>query len=929
MTPDRWAQIEQLYHAARERPAEREALLAQAGPALRREVEALLAQPPASLLNSKLSAGATLAPGTLLGVYRIDSFVAAGGMGEVYKATDTRLHRTVAIKVMGDSLSRDASMHERFVREAHAIATLSHPHICPLYDIGKENGTDFLVMEYLDGETLAARLAKGPLSLKDVLRYGFEIAEALAAAHHCGILHRDLKPGNIMLTKSGAKLLDFGLAKLPDAASGNTRQLGLTGIGTLLGTLPYMAPEQVQGNSADFRADIFSFGTVLYEMAAGQAPFAADTRTALIAAILEHEPEPPSKLNPKVPPALEKLIEACLIKDRDERMQSAHDVAHAFGWIQAGIGGRAGSVAGRPQSRERLMLMALAALSAGLLAISAVHFRHRPADLRPVRFEILGPPNTGQPWYDLPSLSPDGRYLVFSAGTNSGAKPVLFLRAMDSMALRPLAGTEEAAFPFWSPDSRSVAFVANGKLKKIDLTGAPPQNLCDTGLFGDGGSWGPDGTILFASDRTGLRRVSAQGGASQNVLPLDSSRGEIELRWPHFLPDGKHFLYFSQNADAEKSEIRAGSLGSRETRSVLAAESRADFVPQGYLIFAKNRALMAQPFDASNLRVSGRAEMIAPSVAYSIDVVRSGNSLFSISNNGVLLWRSATNGTSRIVAMSREGKPLGPVGEAHAIQQITLAPDEKRIAATISNATGTNDIWIAEVASGIFSRVTSDPGGSESPVWSPDSRELVFASIRKVPSGRDPYFNLFRKRVGGPPESLLLESDEPKFPAQWLTDGSLAFWTLWSNKFYRLQLAGERQPELLFQSQFEIGGLVISPDHRWAAYVATDSGRSEVYVASYPSFTERRQVSTSGGGGPLWGRKGKELYFQSNGKVMEVDVTASATLKTGIPKELFAMPESNYDVTADGRKFFFVQNIDQSPSSLNVLLNWTAALPKP
>ncbi len=872
---------------------------------------------------------ARLPSGSRLGPYEITAWTGAGGMGEVYKARDTRLNRTVAIKVLPARLSGDPDFRQLLQREAKAVSALSDSHICTLYDIGDQDGIAYLVMEYLDGETLAARLRKGPLAIKGVLRYGIEIAHALAVAHRAGIVHRDLKPGNIMLTKSGAKLLDFGLAKvapvLGDVSEAAT-QTDLNQVGSLFGTLLYMSPEQVQGKPADARSDLFSFGTVLYEMASGRPPFAADTQAGVIAAILDRDPEPPSNLNPNVPPALEKLIGSCLVKDREERQQNAHDAAQILRWIDVGALNDP-SWAPRRRSRERILFWgALSTLLVAVLALSFLLARHVRPELSPVRFQILGPPGSFYTWFDMPAISPDGRHLVFSAQGSSDVKPVLWLRSMESMALKALAGTEDGSVPFWSPDSRHVAFVANGKLKKIDLAGGPPQILCETDQFGSGGSWSSNGTVLLGSDTAGLQRVSAQGGIPQNVLQLDKAAGELHQRWPQFLPDGNHFLYLSSNANPEKSGIRVGSLDSPETRMVLPGRSRAVFVPPGYLVFARNKALMAQAFDAKKLKAEGSGFVIADAVAYSLSNVESGLALFSASDNGVLVWRSEDKGKSQIVSFSRDGRPLGPVGEAGDIQGIGLSPDEKYLAVIIRNAADMHDIWVVNVASGIFSRVTSDPGGSENPVWSPNSGELVFASIRNLHHAANVYYNLYRKRVGGPPESIFFESGEPKFPTQWLPDGSVIFSAIWSKNFYRLPLAGERKPELLFHSEFDKNGPLVSPDGRWATYAATDSGRWEVYVASYPRFNDLRQVSSDGGNGPLWGKKGRELYYQAKGKVMVVDIQIGRTLETSKPRELFAMPPSEYDVTSDGRRFFVLQKVDDSPSSMNVMLNWTASL---
>jgi len=877
-----------------------------------------------------------LSPGTRLGPYEILAPLGAGGMGEVYKARDTRLNRTVAIKVLREASAALPDVRQRFEREARAVSSLNHPHICSLFDIGQQDGVSYLVMEFLEGKTLAERIKKGPLPLDQTLRFATDIASALDAAHSHGVVHRDLKPSNIMLTDAGAKVLDFGLAKIQErtavvsgASMDHTRTSPLTGEGAIVGTLQYMAPEQLEGKEADARTDLFAFGAVLYEMVTGHHAFEATSQAALISNIMVGEPAPLSAVQPLASPNLDLVVRTCLAKNPGDRWQSAHDLLLQLNWM-ASAGSQAGMAAPVPperKSRQSMLWATIAALALAVLTVSFMHFSEKPADLHPIRFQIYSPPKSVYPPFDLPALSPDGRHLVFLAQTG-GAKPVLWLRSMDSTALQPLAGTEDAAYPFWSPDGRYVAFFAfaDGKLKKIDLAGAPPQTICDA-RNGAGGAWGSDGTILFASLSYPLRRVPAGGGAPQNVLPIDTSRRELAQYWPQFLPGGRRFLYFSRNEAPEKSGIRVGSLDSGETRPVLAAGSRASFVPPGYLLFAQQDVLMAQAFDARNLQLSRDPFPIAAPVGRgSGGPANPSLALFSLSDNGVLLWRSGANLSARVISFARDGKPLGPLGETHAIRQITLSPDEKRLAAESRDSNGTPNIWTIDVTSGIFSRVTSDPAGD--PVWSPDSRELAFASSRQ-----GGFNSLYRKRVGGPPEEFVFKSGESQFPTQWFRDGSLMFLTLQGKAFYRLPLAGERKPELLFQSEFDKDQPTVSPDGRWIAYNAMDSGRWEVYVASYPGFTERRQVSAGGGCQPLWSNHGKELsYLTLSGKMMAVDVKAGAAIETSLPRELFAVPLrvdpilNQYAVTADGRKFFVLENLDEGPIPMNVTLNWNAGL---
>lgn len=553
-----------------------------------------------------------LQPSTRLGPYEILSSIGAGGMGEVYRARDTRLDRTVAIKVLPEHLSSNPQSRERFEREAKAISSLSHPHICPLYDVGHQDGVDFLVMEYLEGETLAHRLKKGALAPEQVLQYAIQITDALDTAHRHGVIHRDLKPGNIMLTKTGAKLLDFGLAKMraAEAAAAMTGVLTqttpLTGEGTIVGKLQYMAPEQLEGAEADARTDLFALGSVIYEMATGRKAFEGKSQASVISAIMTTQPEPISTLQPLTPAALDHVVHTCLAKDPEARWQTAHDVLVELKWIvlsgsQVGI---PKPVAARRQRREVLAWAVAAALGLVAIGLAAIHFREQPAVVRPVRFQIAPPEKVTLGWNDAPVVSPDGSRFVFS-GTNADGNSQLWLRALDSPAIRPLAGTEGAALPFWSPDSRSVAFFSQGKLKKIDANGGLAEALANAADFPIGGSWSSGGMILFRPPGDFLARVSPSGGEVTPVRALDSARHETGFAWPHFLPDGRHFLYDVRSNDAGKSGIYVGAIDSKETRLLIPGESNASYAPPGFLIYGRQESVLAQPFDPKALRLAG------------------------------------------------------------------------------------------------------------------------------------------------------------------------------------------------------------------------------------------------------------------------------------------------------------------------------------
>jgi len=864
-------------------------------------------------------------PSTRLGPYEIVSAIGAGGMGEVYRARDTRLDRTVAIKVLPEHLS-NPQLRERFEREAKAISSLSHPHICPLYDVGHQDGIDFLVMEYLEGETLAHRLKKGPLPPEHVLQYAIQIADALDTAHRHGVIHRDLKPGNIMLTKTGAKLLDFGLAKVraAEGAAGMTgvptQTTPLTGEGTIVGTLQYMAPEQLEGAEADARTDLFALGSVIYEMAAGRKAFVGKSQASVISAIMTAEPPLISTLQPLAPAALDHVVRVCLAKDPDARWQTAHDVLVELKWI-AEVGSQAGiprPVVARRKNRELLSWTLAAVVSLGFLALALVHFRERPNEVRRVRFLV---PIPGQPpdWFawNAPAVSPDGQRVVFSA-TGADGKSYLWVHSLDSFAAERLAGTDGGDIPFWSPDSRFVAFWAAGKLKKMDVSGGPVYALCDAPAAYPGpGAWSKDGTILFEA-QSSLRAVSAAGGEVKPALELGRSRQELGQAFPHFLPDGRHFLYGSGSSDSNKTGIYLASLGSSQTRLLVTGTFFAMYVRPGFLIYERGETLLAQPFDVGSLRLAGEPVPIA-------DHVREG--AFSASDNGVLVYRRQVSGNVQLAWYSREGKRQQGVGEPGIYRQIVLSPDERRLAVERADPqNGTQNIWILELSTGVFSRLTFGTADTDA-IWSPDGREMLFNS---TPNGK---WGLYRKVLGGGAEELLYQSDEPKYAYEWLKDGSIFFINANGKTFYQLPATGERKPVALLTSEFDKDEPRISPDERWVAYNSLESGRWEVYVAAFPSFAGKRQVSLSGGCQPLWRKDGKELFYLTlDGKLMAAEVKGGETLQTGAPQVLFQTPTrvnpilGQYRVTADGKRFLLGEPVNEGPEQLTVVLNWDAGL---
>jgi eukaryotic-like serine/threonine-protein kinase len=873
-----------------------------------------------------------LSPGTRLGPYEMLSVLGAGGMGEVYRARDTRLNRVVAVKVLLQHLSSNPQLRERFDREAKAISSLSHPHICPLYDVGQQDGIDYLVMEHLEGETLAVRLKKGPLPTDQVLHYAIQIADALDTAHRHGVVHRDLKPGNVMLTKTGAKLLDFGLAKVrvAEAAAGvtaaPTQTTPLTGEGTILGTLQYMAPEQLEGAEADARTDIFALGAVIYEMATGRKAFEGKSQASLISNIMTTEPPPISTVQSMTPPALDHVVRTCLAKDPDARWQTAHDVLVEMKWI-AEAGSQAGA-SGTPVTRNKNReLISWALVAVLLVALSVVLLHQRPGEAHAVRFQVPVPDKVSEDLDDFPVISPDGQRLVLPGVASDGIRH-LWLRSLDSLTDQLLPGTEDADSPFWSPDSRFVAFFSTSKLKKIDVSGGPVQTICDVPVGAPdvaraGGAWNQDGVILLGSNGMPLRRVSADGGEPQPVLELDKSRRESGHAWPSFLPDGRHFLYLALSADTGQDATFVGSLDSRQTQLVIRGASNASYVTSGFLIYARQQTVLAQKFDAKTLRVTGSPIPIAEQVG---DMTFRPGTLFSVSQSGVLVYRGGGSGRVQLAWYNRAGQRLAPIGKPGVYPQIALSPDEKQLAVErVDPESGTHNLWILELASGIFSRLTFNPASDYNPVWSLDGRELVFSSVREG------HQDLYRKPIRGGDEELLYHSVENKGPYHWSKDGWILFWD--GGNFYRLPLVGERKPIVALKSEFNKDLAAVSRDGRWVAYESQESGRSEVYVASYPTFAGKRQVSNAGGSQPMWRTDGKELFYLTlDGKLAVVDLKVAATLEAGVPHVLFQAPvrvnqsQTEYCVTVDGKRFIFREPEGASTTPTTVVLNWNAGL---
>jgi Tol biopolymer transport system component/predicted Ser/Thr protein kinase len=875
-------------------------------------------------------------------------------MGEVYKARDTRLDRIVAIKVLPAHLADRAELRERFDREAKTIASLNHPHICTLYDTGHQDDIDFLVMEYLEGETLAQRLVKRALPIQQVLQYAIEISDALDKAHRKGVTHRDLKPGNVMITKSGTKLLDFGLAKLKqEAAPANiplselsTAKDPLTAQGTILGTLQYMAPEQVEGKEVDARTDVFAFGAVVYEMATGKRAFEGKSQASLIAAILEREPPSMSSLQPMAPPALDRVVKKCLAKEPEKRWQAASDVCDELMWIAEG-GSQTGMPAPVAPSRKgplgdaRLAWLVVVVLFLAVLALgSFAYFQRAREQKQTVRFSVFPPDKwslagTGQVTTGASApvaISPDGQRVAFVAASADG-KTLLWVRSLDALTAQDLAGTEGATSPFWSPDSRSLGFFAGGKLKKIDVSGGPPIALCDA-PDNRGGTWSRDGVIVFApTNISALQKVSASGGIPTSATVLvPAELGHIR---PSFLPDGRHFLYSTiAPRSGSGGPIYLGSLDSDERKLLLNATSANALYTQGYLLFLRETTLIAQPFDARRLALTGDAFPIA-------DQIRISGSMqpyayFSASENGALAYQTSTEaGGSQLLWFDRTGKQIGALGDSAAYTDLELSPDGKRASVSIPDEGKGRNIWLYDVARGLRTRFTFDPADQLTSIWSPDGSRIVFNSRRKGS------LDLYQKAASGAgSEEMLLEDNLDKFPTSWSPDGRFILYVSVgasrSNDLFVLPLTGDRKPFPILQTQFSEPEGRISPDGRWVVYCSNESGRNEIYVAPFPGPGGKWQISTAGGYFPRWRHDGTEIFYLApDNKLMAAVVNGKgAGFEVGAVKPLFATrivfaAGYQYDVSADGQRFLIDAAPEQAASTpITIVLNWTAGLKK-
>jgi Tol biopolymer transport system component/predicted Ser/Thr protein kinase len=880
-------------------------------------------------------------PGRRLGPYEILSAIGAGGMGEVYKARDTRLDRIVAIKVLPAHLADRADLRERFEREAKTIASLNHPHICTLYDTGHQDGIDFLVMEFLEGETLAQRLMKGPLPLEQVLQYAIEISDALDKAHRKGVTHRDLKPGNIMLTKSGTKLLDFGLAKLQqEAAPANallselpTAKDPLTAQGTILGTLQYMAPEQVEGKEVDARTDIFAFGAVVYEMATGKKAFEGKSQASVMGAIMHLDPPPMSSLTPMTPPALDRVVKKCLAKEPDDRWHAAKDLCDELKWI-AGSGSQAAPI---PIAQVRGMgalgrrglifgvgVSLLVALATGF----AVWILKPSPSLQVSRLTITLPP--GQQLAGLDSgpavaLSRDGTQLAYVA--RQGGMQRVYLRAMDTLEASPIPDTEGGVSPFFSPDGKWVGFFAGGKLKKVSVNGGAAMPIGDASIP-QGANWGTQGMIAFSPTTVaGLLQVSDAGGTPQPLTRL--AKGDISNRWPEFLPGGKAVLFASGPSalNFNSAWVAIVAVGTGERRNVIQGGMNPRYALSGHLIYAQEGSLMAMPFDPQRLTTAGSPVPVAVGVRQS---PANGAAQYSFSATGTLVYLAGgvQSAQSRLVWVSRNGAEQTLAAPARAYLNPRLSPDGGRIAATIAEQE--SQIWLYDLSRDTTTRLTFEGYANAAPTWTPDGKRIVFDSNRGGPS------NLFWQLADGSGGLEPLNSSQYlQVPMSWSPDGQLlAFFEVGpttGRDIWVLRLA-DRKAQPFLRTPFNECAARFSPDGRWLTYMSDESGHNEIYVQPFPGPGGKWQISTDGGTEPMWNRNGRELFYRSGDKMMAVDIATQPGFAAGKPRMLFEgqyrlTPGTapNYDVSPDAQRFLMLkpsESAETTPTQINVVLNW-------
>ncbi len=906
-----------------------------------------------------------LTSGTKLGPYEIQSPLGAGGMGEVYRARDTRLDRAVAIKVLASHLSSSPELKQRMEREARAVSSLNHPHICHLYDIGSQNGTDFLVMELVEGETLAERLRKSAMPLTEILKVGIAIAEALAVAHRQGIVHRDLKPGNIMLTQLGAKLMDFGLAKSSvagvDPAVPNAPLLSaartmsdasplspLTTAGTIIGTIQYMSPEQVEGKEIDGRSDIFSLGAVLYEMVSGKRAFEGKSQLSVASAILEKEPESVSTLKPMTPPALDRTIRKCLAKKPDDRWQSASDLATQLSWMMdagAAATGVAVQAAEHRRNLKRLVwlmsgVMALLILGAGWAWMS---LHGATAARRVMRFSIGLPEGDllGGTWYWYPSLaiSDDGSQIAYVA--HRGGESRIYLRGIGEAMAREVPGTERADMPFFSPDGQWLGIYSGGMIKKVPLAGGPTVTIAKTAF--KGGTWGPDDTIYFGNG-AGLMKVAATGGEPQKVTTLNVKRGETDQVFPEVLPGGKALLFTVRNMEQpsfDEADIAAVKLATGERKILVKEGTDPHYISSGHLLFMRAGVLLAVPFDPETLETKGAVVPVAEKI---LENPRIGAGQYAISKDGLLVYipGGVTYGEHELVFVDKAGNAKPLTANKRPYEDFTISPDGKYIAATIEGPV--TNTWIHDIARDTETRFNFGIENRD-PAWSADGKHIAYSGYK------DRKYAVFWKPLdGSTPEEALILSDKNVDAWFFSPDGGTLLYAEYQfdgdQNMGALPLHDREHARMIFPAEYNVEWAILSPDGKWIAYDSIESGKPEVYVAPYPAMEPRERISTDGGLHPLWAPDGRELYYRTGAspeeleqralaqktRVMAVSIETKPGFKAGRPRMLFEGPyfESGHDIaiTPDGKGFILIRETDSQtgPKGIEAVVNWSEEL---